>query len=440
MADIDTGLIGWWKFNEGSGATALDNTANGYNGTEVGSPSYVTGKVGKYALNLVGASSQYVTLPAAFETALAGLTSFTFSGWVYCSTLSQWQRVFDWGTGQGVYMFLTMDNGATSTPRFAITTGGPGAEQQVTAPSAVSTGAWHFVVVTLTGATAKLYIDSPTAVATNTGMTLTPTSLGTTTQCYFGKSQWADPYFDGNIQDFRLYNRALSDADVALLMSYTGVAADDATGLCGRWQFTENAGTTAWDTSGNANTGTLVNSPTWATGRSQARSALSLVSASSQSVSSGVNNLPAMNTSWTYMGWIYVNSAGSGIRDIICTGDGSTSANQFRVNGGLQLEWSQWGGNILATSTVNVNTSVWVHVALTYNLILNTYTFYINGVPQGTGTPAYAIQTGTISQMLIGTWGYGEFFYGLLSDIRMYNRCLTLWDVQLAASDQPWGR
>lgn len=40
-----SGMVGWWKFDEGSGSTALDSSGNGYSGTEVNSPVYTPSNI-----------------------------------------------------------------------------------------------------------------------------------------------------------------------------------------------------------------------------------------------------------------------------------------------------------------------------------------------------------------------------------------------------------
>src|SRR5207248_10131144 len=64
-------------------------------------------------------------------------------------------------------------------------------------------------------------------------------------------------------------------------------AGDVTTGLAGNWRFDENTGTTAADSSGNNNTGTLVNSPTWFSPGRIGVSALSFVDTNQQSVTVG---------------------------------------------------------------------------------------------------------------------------------------------------------
>jgi len=64
------------------------------------------------------------------------------------------------------------------------------------------------VVVTINGNVGILYQDG-VPVGTNNTMTLNPTSLGSTTLNYLGKSQYADPYFAGTMDEFRIYDTAL---------------------------------------------------------------------------------------------------------------------------------------------------------------------------------------------------------------------------------------
>lgn len=154
-----------------------------------------------------------MSLPAGM---VSGLNDFTISTWVKPNSPSDWVRIFDFGTGTDSNMFLTPQPGGAGL-RFAITTGGNGAEQQLNYSQAMATGAWMHVAVTLSGTTGTLYVNG-TAVATNTAMTLKPSSLGSTTQNYIGKSQYAgDAYLNGLVDDFRIYNRALSASEISAL-------------------------------------------------------------------------------------------------------------------------------------------------------------------------------------------------------------------------------
>ena len=219
-----------------SGTSLADSSPNGFNGTLAGSSgsSYnsMTGEFnGALLLNQNGATNGYATLPGGFSTALQSMTNFTISGWVYLTTNSSsvnWERMFDFGTGTSKYMFLTpVDGSGNSYVRFAISTGGTGAEQRLTSTTKLPVNTWTFLAVTLSGTTATLYVNGYVA-ATNTSMTLNPSSLGATTQDYLGKSQFGDPNLRGGIDDFRVYNAAATAATI--LAMYDASAAQLAAG------------------------------------------------------------------------------------------------------------------------------------------------------------------------------------------------------------------
>ncbi|WP_239134068.1 LamG-like jellyroll fold domain-containing protein [Rugosimonospora africana] len=204
-----------------------------------------TGRIGN-AVKLAG-TSDYVNLPAGI---VGDLTDFTIATWVNPAALTTWTRIFDFGTGTGVYMFLTVNAGAG--PRFAITTGGNGREQQLSATSPLPVNTWSHVAVTLTGNTGTLYVNG-NPVATNTNVTLRPSNLGTTNHNWIGRSQFSDPFLNATIDDFQIYRRGLTAAEVQALAGGQAGAGDVA---C--YKFDEASGATAVDSSGSGHDATIV--------------------------------------------------------------------------------------------------------------------------------------------------------------------------------------
>jgi fibronectin type 3 domain-containing protein len=196
-------------FDETSGTTATDSAGDGYHATLVNGPLFAPGTLGN-AVELDG-TNDHLTLPSGV---IGGLTNFSISVWVKPDTITDWARVFDFGTGTGVYMFLAPRNPANGKVRFAITTGGWAGEQKIDGQAALTAGAWSHVVITGSGNTGILYVNG-VEVGRNSAMTLNPSSLGTTNLNYLGRSQYPDPYFDGRIDDFRLYTRALGAAEIS---------------------------------------------------------------------------------------------------------------------------------------------------------------------------------------------------------------------------------
>jgi hypothetical protein len=196
-----------YSADQTSGTTLTDSSGNARNGTLVGSCAFVAGKSGN-ALDLNGG---YATVPGA---AISGLTDFTVAAWINPDALTNWTRVFDFGSGTASNMFLTPSAGGTNALRFSIKLNN-GAEQQIDGP-ALTAGQWTHVAVTLVGTVGTLYVNG-VAAASNANITLNPSSLGSFTQNYIGKSQYADPNFSGMIDDLRIYGGGLSAASIASL-------------------------------------------------------------------------------------------------------------------------------------------------------------------------------------------------------------------------------
>jgi hypothetical protein len=211
---LGAGLVAFYPFDECSGTTAVDASGNGHTALMVGAV-FAPGIRGN-AATMHGSGGEYVDLPAGI---VSGLDAFSIATWVYLNTSPNWNFVFHFGSGTTTYMFLS-PNSSSGTLRYGITTGGSGQEQLVDAP-ALTTGSWHQVAVTqaVTGknATVTLYVDGALVVNTQ-GITLTPSALGTTSQDWIGRSEFPnDPYMNGQVDNFRIYSRALSASEVQLL-------------------------------------------------------------------------------------------------------------------------------------------------------------------------------------------------------------------------------
>ncbi len=202
----------FYTFNQSSGNGILDESGNENNGTGNGNPSFVAGKIGN-SINLDG-SDDYVSLPTGV---MSTLNNFTIATWVNIDALEMWSRIFDFGSGTTTNMFLTPQSG-NGTFRYAITTGGGSSEQQINGTSALPTNTWIHVAVTLSGNTGTLYVNG-SQVGINNNMTLSPSDLGSTSNNYIGRSQYADPYLDGQIDQFHIFDYALTSTEISSLFN-----------------------------------------------------------------------------------------------------------------------------------------------------------------------------------------------------------------------------
>lgn len=207
-------LILHLPLNEGSGTTAADSSGNGLNATLNGGAAWGAGRSTSKALSLDG-SSGYLALP---NGVLSGLGDFTVALWVYANSVTKGSRIFDFGSSDIAYwcLFAADWSGALRATVTGTTNFG---EQSITASSALSAGKWVHLVLTLSGTTGTLYVDGvAAATAINTAIDLAPFQLGNTTQNWLGRAQYAsDPYFNGRMQDLRIYSGALSASEIAAL-------------------------------------------------------------------------------------------------------------------------------------------------------------------------------------------------------------------------------
>lgn len=200
-------LVHRYSFSENGGASVADSVGGPvWNGALPNGGAFAGGQ-----LTLSNASSQYAQLPSGI---VSTLSNFTIVAWVRLNSTANWTRIFDFGQNIATNMFLTPQNGANGRLRFAITTNGGGNEQQINCDATMSVGGWYQVAVTLNGSTGILYLNGA-PVGTNNAMTLRPLSLGSTVNNYLGRSQYPDPYLDGVLDEFRIYNVELSAAEIA---------------------------------------------------------------------------------------------------------------------------------------------------------------------------------------------------------------------------------
>ncbi len=171
-------------------------------------------------LNLDGAGG-FVELPAGL---ISSLGSATFEVWTAWRGGAAWARIFDFGNNDGAagqtYLFLTPANGLTGTLRAAYSVAGPGAAETLadgTAPlpiagAADSTMQHLAVVVDQAAGFLRLYAGGAQVISVALAGNLAAIN---DLNNWIGRSNYtADPLLFGSLVEFRIYDQALSAAQI----------------------------------------------------------------------------------------------------------------------------------------------------------------------------------------------------------------------------------
>ncbi|MBB5350573.1 hypothetical protein HNR46_000801 [Haloferula luteola] len=241
------------------------DSAQAFHATASGSPTYTAGHLGQ-AMNLDG-SDDFIELPA---TAVAS-RDFTLATWVRWDGGGNWQRIFDFGNDTLQYLALTPKSGSNDM-RLIFKDAINGLNQEyVVTTTVLPTGQWTHVAAVKKGSTLSLYINGkPVASRNDVNGSLVDFAP---THNYLGKSQYADPLFDGRIDDFRIYNQALDGSEIWTLgtsgsNSAPALSPQEMTLPAATFQasYLSNAVTEAAANSEDSNlTFTKISGPAWAT-------------------------------------------------------------------------------------------------------------------------------------------------------------------------------
>jgi hypothetical protein len=207
---FDTGgLVGWWKLDEGSGETAVDSSGNGLDSSIVGDPNWVKGTAGG-ALWLDG-EGDYIDVGTDAALDISG--QITVAAWIKVESFeAEWQNIISKGDkSYRLQKFRDQD-----TLEFACTgVVVPGTQwSNIRGSVSVNDGQWHHVAGTYDGSRMCLYVDGKVDVSSSCKGVIDVTEKS----LYIGEnSEEPNRFWNGLIDDVRIYNCALSQSDIESL-------------------------------------------------------------------------------------------------------------------------------------------------------------------------------------------------------------------------------
>jgi hypothetical protein len=413
------GLVGYWSFDERQGTTAADASGSGNHGTLYG-PSWTTGKHGS-AIQFDG-SDDYVGIP--YDSSLQPTEQISVEAWIKPSSLSGDQTVVS--TKESGGYAIVINDIHSDKIWWSIKTGGSYRDLQVDT-SSLTVNTWNHLMGIYDGNKTYFYINGNLEESSEkTGIINYDyqNSLFIGAEAGSGDSP-AGNYlsFNGSIDDVRIYNRALSAAEVRYHYNRGGPVA--------HWKFDEGSGSTAYDSTGNNNDGTLYGEMAtstdsdsgWTTGKHG--TALSF---------DGVDDYVRANASlssqeMTACGWVKQTASWSEKKGFI---QGNGYNLHLWVNSNGTFNYGAW-----TTDNNEEYSSVRVYdlYSWTFACVVNkgtSYTkLYVNGV--------YEEQHPLVGELrTISFFEFGrhpnhdqDYINGLIDDVRIYDYARTADEIKL---------
>ncbi|MDH4223578.1 MAG: dockerin type I domain-containing protein [candidate division Zixibacteria bacterium] len=441
-------LVGYWKFDEGTGTIAFDSSGYGNNGNLLNGPVWIKGKVGS-ALMFDGIDDN-IEIPDSSSLDLTD--ALTISMWLkpdsaiysgfpdYYTLLCKWHGIGDqWRTGY----LVSLNTYSTGQLRLALGFGNGEWIFPGTVRDTWNAGQWYHIAVTydryLSSGNIKFYVDGTldTLYDENRAIAINTLSLYINIDPY---ELWyeGNTYFPGVIDEVKLYSRPLSDEEI--MEEYLS-----GNGLVGYWKFDEGADTIAYDSSDYGNDGTLLNGPNWVKSLPLLNEALEFDGADDyvRIDKSEIISSPSYSKAITAMAWVkpdsgsleksyrVVTSHWSDLSGTCTFGDPSNAwvMEAHQADGKYHSAIAAGDGTYGSLrSKTSVQEGVWQHLAFTWDdsLII----FYFNGIAD-TSTTYMGNMVNSACYMEIGKTDQIDYVWkGLEDEVKLYNRALSAEEIK----------
>jgi len=208
---IDSGLVGYWRFDENSGVSALDSSGFGNDGSVVGA-GWVDGKY-SYAIKFDGVNDNIIVgaVPNLYSE------NFTISFWYLPQSNIDWSGVLDFGgtynSRNWYFIQGSLDGSLIGEVKFDVTSAGFQLEN-------LNDGDWHNIVMTKDGQNITLFLNS---ILEYSGLGIGNYVMDNTRDIYFGCRTGIE-FSNVTLDDVRLYNRVLSASEISILYNGYSVA------------------------------------------------------------------------------------------------------------------------------------------------------------------------------------------------------------------------
>ena len=299
--------------------------------------------------------------------------------------------------------------------------------------NSLPTGSWVHVVATVKNETEQNIFINGTLHASGTSSY--PFTGNGTVEQDIGYQQANTKYpLSGRLDDFRVYDRALSKPEIQELYQRTStqkISDRDrlTSGLIGHWPLNEDNAGTAYDLSGNGNDSSSVTGTSVVPGLGGAKARS--FDGDDDYIECPDNDIIADKGPLTFSAFIRRSSTGS---QHTIVEDNPTGGRilWFEVNSSDQLEVGLYDGSSAhtATSSSTLSADGWYHVAGIYDPGDDNLYVYIDGTQEGSNT---GISDANHQSSSWGISHNNHSFDGVISDVRIYRRILSQNEIKALA-------
>ncbi|MHC4535151.1 MAG: LamG-like jellyroll fold domain-containing protein [Planctomycetota bacterium] len=226
---VKADLVAHWRLDETSGTIAHDASGNGHDGTITSEPRWGAGKIGG-ALEFDGTDN--VVELGAFDVVGPGIT---LAGWLKPNSFAIndgriLTKANEWAENSHWWMLSTIGAEGETRLRFRLkTSDGQGTTTLIASSGALEIGQWQHAAATWDGTTMRLYLNGEEVGSTAKGGDAVATdasvnaSIGSQpSEAYDTDISHVNKFFDGFLDDVRLYNGALTQDEIQILMEASG--------------------------------------------------------------------------------------------------------------------------------------------------------------------------------------------------------------------------
>lgn len=427
---LSDGLVGYWEMDEISTETSLEDLSGNNNdgninlwggGNTATASARLTGKFGG-GIDFDGVDD-FVSVP--YSSVFNINDELTLSFWVNPDSSSPLSAQYAIGHGWHYYVYF---NGSSNEFKVMLRNSS-GEYEFFGSDFNVPQSEWTHLSVTFKNRLVSFYVNGQLKKTGNFTTDLlydtagNPVTIGAYHQGTFPNHTGE---FEGKLDDARIYNRALSPAEVANLYNW-------APGPVAHWKLDENAGTNAYDSSGNGNNSTTwTGDVSWATGKSGSGLYFDGDDDVVRIAESTSTDLGSVSASLTVEAW-FKTSANYSDSAVIVTKclDCSTYVWPFSLFLTSEEHVRFYDSSTWVTSTSAYNDGKWHHAAGVKDVSSNTFSLYVDGVLAEQKANSDTNDEHNNADISIGNAGTDSLGYdlydfnGSIDDVRIYNYART---------------